>query len=138
MSKNFVFIKKEGRPVVALFVHGLRGDIEMTWGALSKLLRDDSTFAADVAFWGYTTGILGKVPTVWQAAEQLQTEMRVRLSPYRRMILVGHSLGGLVIRAAVVRALKQGRVEDCERIDHIVTLATPNDGAELAGLLARF
>jgi surfactin synthase thioesterase subunit len=138
LSKNFVFVTHKEEPVVVLFVHGLRGSLESTWKAFAKLLRDDADFGADVALWGYTTGVIGKVPTIWQAADQLQTELRLRLKSYRRIILVGHSLGGLIIRAMVVRALQEGRVDDLDRIDHILTLGTPNDGVELARLFKRF
>lgn len=138
MSQSFVFVRNRARPVVALFVHGFRGDSKRTWDALRSVLENDATFAADVGLWSYSTGALKKVPTVWDAADQLQTEIRVRLSAYRRIVLVGHSLGGIVIRAMVVRALQEGRIEDCERIDHIVTLGTPNDGVQFAGIVAKF
>jgi esterase/lipase len=121
-----------------LLVHGFRGDSAKSWRALAETVEDDAGFPADVATWGYTTGAIKSVPTVWEAAEQLQTEMRVRLAEYQQVVLVGHSLGGLVVRAVIVRALQENRIEDCERIAHVVTLGTPNDGVQFAAIVAKF
>lgn len=51
-------------------------------------------------------------------------------SPTGTVLLVGHSLGGLVIRAACASTGLRGRVAG------IVTLGTPHKGSILAGLLA--
>lgn len=134
MAQNFLFIKQTDSPTIGVLVHGLRGDVRKSWERLITLFSEDKEFTADLACWGYPTKVLGRVPSVWQAAEQLQTELRVRLEHYGKIVLIGHSLGGLVIRAFVISALRAGRVEDCERIAHIVALATPNDGNEMASI----
>lgn len=51
-------------------------------------------------------------------------------SPTDRVLLVGHSLGGLVIRAACAHP------ELCGRVAGVVTLGTPHQGSALAGLAA--
>lgn len=51
-------------------------------------------------------------------------------SPTGTVFLVGHSLGGLVIRSVCARAALRGRVAG------IVTMGTPHRGSRLAGLLA--
>lgn len=51
-------------------------------------------------------------------------------SPTGRVLLVGHSLGGLVIRAACAHPGLSGRVAG------VVTLGTPHQGSALAGLAA--
>ena len=137
MPAGFNVIRSSGKAALIVFVHGFRGG-DNTWRAWEALLQEDDEFPADAAAWSYTSRALSKSPTIWEAAEQLRTELRVRLSSYQRLILVGHSLGGLVIRAAVVRSLQQGCIEECERLAHIVTLATPNDGVQLAAILGRF
>jgi hypothetical protein len=78
------------------------------------------------------------MPDIWEAATQLQSELRHRAADYRDIVLVGHSLGGLLIRALVVAALKESRIEDVQRIKHIVTFATPNDGVEIADIVSFF
>ena len=135
---NFLFVKKAEFPTLAVFVHGFRGDVKSSWESLIPLMEGDDKFSADVALWGYPSGVFKRTPSVWQAAEQLQTELRVRAPDYDAIVLIGHSLGGLLVRALVVAALKEGRFTDIERIAHIITLATPNDGQELAALLGRF
>lgn len=53
-------------------------------------------------------------------------------APGGRVLLVGHSLGGLVIRAACADARLGGTC----RVAGIVTLGTPHQGSTLAGMLA--
>jgi len=49
-----------------------------------------------------------------------------------RVLLIGHSLGGLLIRAACAEA---GSEADGVRVAGVVTLGTPHQGSTLAGLL---
>jgi pimeloyl-ACP methyl ester carboxylesterase len=47
--------------------------------------------------------------------------------------VVAHSLGGLVLRSAIAEGLSQGHVWT-ERLQHVVSLGTPHDGAPLERL----
>jgi pimeloyl-ACP methyl ester carboxylesterase len=128
-------IEKANAHSVVIFVHGLGGDLETTWGNFPFLIQEDTDLAAVAIFlWGYPSGFVGNVPNIWEASRQLQTEIRFRLSKYNDIVLVGHSLGGLVIRAMVIDALKNGRRDDIKTVKHIVTFGTPNDGSQLASI----
>ena len=132
-------IQKPNAHTVVVFVHGLGGDLDATWGKFPSLLQSDSDLAAVAIFlWGYPTGFFRHVPGIWEAAKQLQTEIRIRLSNYKNVVLVGHSLGGLVIRATLIDALKNGRGDDIKTVKHIVTFGTPNDGSQLASIARAF
>jgi pimeloyl-ACP methyl ester carboxylesterase len=132
-------IEKPNAHTVVVFVHGLGGDLEATWGNFPSLLQGDSDLAEVAIFlWGYPTALFRHVPDIWEAAKQLQTEIRIRLSKYKNVVLVGHSLGGLLIRAMVIDALKNGRRGDIKSIKHIVTFGTPNDGSQLASIASYF
>lgn len=50
--------------------------------------------------------------------------------PVRRLVLVGHSMGGLVARSALHQAFEQGRAWP-HRTRHLVCLGTPHTGAPL-------
>jgi pimeloyl-ACP methyl ester carboxylesterase len=138
-TSKFAFIRNAKSPVLVVFVHGLTGDAETTWGSFPALLAEDSGLSrVDVCVWGYPTKIAGHMPGIREAATQLQSELRHRAADYRHIVLVGHSLGGLLIRALVVAALKDSRIEDVQSINHIVTFATPNDGVEIADIVSFF
>ena len=132
-------IKKTDATTVVVFVHGLGDEFETAWGNFSSLLERDPDLAAVAIFlWGYPSGVIGYYPEISEAAKQLQTEIRNRLSEYDEIILVGHSLGGLVIRAMVIDALKNGRGDDIKTVKHIVTFGTPNDGTQFASIASFF
>jgi pimeloyl-ACP methyl ester carboxylesterase len=63
----------------------------------------------------------GLVRAVQQAAQD---------APEGRVLLVGHSLGGLVIRSACAHPSMQGKVAG------VITMGTPHQGSTLAGLIA--
>jgi hypothetical protein len=116
------FIKKTNAVTVVVFVHGLMGNYKMTWGTFPTLLREDTDLGdLDIFLWGYPTKLVGRVPTIWEAAQQLQTELRVQLDQYTKIVLVGHSLGGLVICAMVLDAVDNHRENDLAGLRHIVT-----------------
>lgn len=105
---------------------------------MTNVLDQDSDLHVDVALWGYTTHLFRRSPSVDEAAAQLRTELRLRTRDYGGVVLVAHSMGGLIVRAAVIAALQEGHVEDCHPIRHVVLLGTPNDGLDLARVIGRF
>lgn len=134
-----IFVRNDNSPAVVVFVHGLGGDAVSTWGLFPTLIASDPDLRDfDVFLWGYPTKVVGRTPSISEAATQLQTELRHRLGNFQSVVLAGHSLGGLLIRALIVHALEQSRIEDVERVNHILTFATPNDGSELAQIARLF
>jgi pimeloyl-ACP methyl ester carboxylesterase len=133
-----IMLEKPNAPSVVVFVHGLTGNAITTWGEFPALLHNDTEVCASVFLWGYPTGLFGYFPSVADAAAQLETEIRIRLKSYQNIVLVGHSLGGLVICRFIIDALKAGRIEDINRIKHIVTFATPHDGVMVADVVKFF
>lgn len=141
-------MKATGKPRV-VFIHGLDGDIRKTWMANSK---DQNTLwprwigeATGCPVWllGY-----GAAWTRWKAdtmplprqatavIERLSNEPTLFEGP---LILIGHSLGGLVIKTA----LQHGMSRDVERhrelarnIKGIVFVGTPHFGSSLASIAA--
>ena len=59
-----------------------------------------------------------------------------RRHPGRHVDLFAHSQGGIVARTLLARAAAAGGV-DVPAIDHLVTFASPHEGASLAGVAAR-
>lgn len=138
-SKSKFYKKHEVGEDLIIFVHGLCGSSTDTWDAFPKLLSEDEDLEAlDIYIMGYLTTFLGSPPSISLIAEHLLSELRVRFPEYKRIILAGHSLGGLVIRTAILKALEQGRGNDLSNIIHIITFGTPNDGSQLAQIVSWF
>ncbi|MBI5520087.1 MAG: alpha/beta fold hydrolase [Desulfovibrio sp.] len=121
--------RREARPgslPPVILVHGLYHN-PAAWFVLRRRLRRAGY--ADVRCYGYASFFRffediagGLARMVLEAA---------RNAPGGRVALVGHSLGGLVIRAACA----DERVRAQVRIAGVATLGTPHRGSTLAGML---
>jgi pimeloyl-ACP methyl ester carboxylesterase len=128
-----------------VFVHGLGGDIRKTWmhdpnddlSLWPRWVAEDAD--CDVLTVGYDAEISGWRGSAMEIPDQgvallnaLQVTKELRGRP---LILVGHSMGGLVIKEAVVQASTLGdlRLERVlEDLAAIAFVATPHQGAHLA------
>lgn len=118
-----------------VFVHGFGGHPKLTWGRFPTLLADDPDLPQlSVKSWGYVSGLLRRCPGIAQLADQLMTYLSVGQSKPEHIILVGHSIGGLVLLQAVVTELvgERAREYPVNRVERIALFATP-----LAGILVR-
>jgi pimeloyl-ACP methyl ester carboxylesterase len=122
--------RKNGRAV--LFVHGFNGDRFATWTAEEKdsflvLIASDPDLADfDVFTFSYRTSLLAG-DTVEQIARQLGDEIDGPLSDYR-VILVAHSMGGLVCMRYILNRLERGHRLP---ILGLLMYGTPTTGTEL-------
>ncbi|SFD69191.1 AAA family ATPase [Streptomyces aidingensis] len=126
----------EPRRLGVVFVHGFNSGPE-TWDTLRDLIAEDDglAFAGTLAF-EYTTGLVRlrpdrRIPTLSTVADSLKTYLEVRTPGSLRLMLVGHSMGGLVIQRYLVRMLNEGRGAELSRIRRVVLFATPNTGSEI-------
>jgi pimeloyl-ACP methyl ester carboxylesterase len=128
-----------GHRAVAVFVHGgFSGSA--TWEPLLARLRADIRVARhyNLLTFGYDTprvrwSVTRRIPRLTDVADQLRTWINshdvARSAPC--LVLVGHSLGGLVIQRFIADALISGRGKELERIRGVVLIATPNTGSQL-------
>ncbi|MGQ3296590.1 esterase/lipase family protein [Reyranella sp.] len=137
--------------ISVIFLHGLLGDPGTSWGATSAFLNSDAElkghFRAD--FFRYAAGLAAWLPVIkylpwvrnWpvfrrairiqDVALGLGTHIDTVHGPDAPLVLVGHSMGGLVIREYLLNELAQGRGH---RIKSALLFAVPNKGANLAAL----
>lgn len=130
-----------------VFVHGLGGDARSTWMHNSK---DHTTLwpnwigkDAECNVWvaGYDAALSGWTNAAMHLTdlgEALFAALQVeRGLQERRIVLVGHSLGGLVIKSGMTQAQVLGdpqRLLLLERIAGVVFIGTPHQGSGLASV----
>lgn len=128
-----------------IFVHGLGGDARATWMHNSKdhttlwpsWIGDDVGCNVWVA--GYGAALSGWTDAAMHLSDlgetlfaALQAEQSLQ---GRNIVLVGHSLGGLVIKSGMTQAQVLGdsqRLLLLKRITGVVFVGTPHQGASLA------
>ncbi len=125
-----------------VFVHGILSEPAM-WDSFAELIDGDEDLKrADVRVlrFGYATGAvqvhpLRVLPSLDTVADSLKEFLATEAGGFERLVLVGHSQGGLVIQRCLVRMLAEGRGSELERIKRVVLLACPNTGSQfLLGL----
>ncbi len=117
---------------IVVLVHGL-GRTEDSWlekddrpGLRDRLVTESPATPVMVR---YNTGrhVSDNGAELAQLLEQL---FRCWPTPIESMALVGHSMGGLVIRSACLIGNEAGK-DWTKRLDHVITVATPHLGAPL-------
>lgn len=120
---------------LVLFVHGLGGrryGPHSTWGRFPELLFGDLP-EADVALYSYST-LLGRW-RFWRSVEldaeakELASALRDSLSRYHSIVLIGHSMGGLLSKAAVCELIWDKERDTLARIGGLILMATPQLGS---------
>ncbi|SOY94514.1 conserved hypothetical protein [Cupriavidus taiwanensis] len=153
------FITNNKRDSVILFVHGFTGGKETwkhdKHGYFFEQLLQ-STFVNDhfdVAVFEYftrlsdlyadATTVIGTVLSLFKSSKHkakknigieeisnlLRTRIRFDLAAYRNIVVIAHSMGGLVTKSCILKDLRGG---ECSRIKLLISLAVPHLGANLA------
>jgi pimeloyl-ACP methyl ester carboxylesterase len=120
---------------LVLFVHGLGGTrygSKSTWGNFPRLLFEDFP-ECDIALYEYST-LTGRFP--FTRSVSLDEESRVfadlvrdQLRAYSTIILMGHSMGGLLCKAMIEKLVVRGDRNALARIGGLLLMATPQLGS---------
>jgi pimeloyl-ACP methyl ester carboxylesterase len=121
--------------VLLLFIHGLGGD-STTWGQFPALLQSDLALKGrfDFEFFRYPSNTV-RFPWSKQSiriqdlSRAMRTELGARFANYSDVIVVAHSMGGIVAQKYIVDELKE-RLK--LRIKGLALFAVPTEGAQLA------
>ena len=138
-----------------VFTHGL-GASEGFWGSTIDVVRSHERFMGhEIQTWGYRTNrqpeplILKRpIQTIrgWkhqslpEVGEELWSNLRSWSDKHDEIVLVGHSMGGLVSAAALVHGFMSGEDRDvslCAKLRGLICIATPFAGASSAEMLAQ-
>lgn len=133
---------KDKKRKLLVFVHGISGNALCTWEVPGKehgmfpLLKkqEDVKKAFDIYSFGYPAGFFDTGAfTIVGAAKRLNEKLRDVGKEYSEIIIVAHSMGGLV----ALEALTTESVI-AEKVTRLFTYSTPYDGAEIAELAQKF
>jgi triacylglycerol esterase/lipase EstA (alpha/beta hydrolase family) len=127
--------KCNGSLGLILFVHGLAGSRLGTWGNMLKVISSDESFREyNYDCYSFPTSLFrlpfsGRRAGVRELSEGLDTYINTYHREQENILLVGHSLGGIVARFYV---LDQVRLKRASAIKGIALYAVPNTGAGIA------
>lgn len=130
---------------LVIFVHGLGGSrygAKSTWGSFPRFIFEDLP-DADIGMYQYRTAA-GRLR--FTKSVSLEDESRVfadllrnRLAAYGTTVLVGHSMGGLLCKAAIHQLATRGDRNTLARLGGLILMATPQLGSlRVPGFLSFF
>jgi len=118
-----------------VLVHGLGGDTHATWGRFPELIAADPALGKYEALaFGFPTSLLrfpfsSRSVKIQTLAGGLRTFIEARCSDADNVVLVCHSLGGVVARRYLVDEVKRAARL---RVRGLLLYAVPTNGAGLA------
>jgi pimeloyl-ACP methyl ester carboxylesterase len=120
-------------PNVIVFVHGIFGDSEESWGGTPNQLISSPTFGNfNCGSYGYGSKYI-QLKSPEQFVEQLVLWIKVNLAHYDNIYFVGHSMGGLFVQHALTLMLtREGQRAIAAKVRCCFQIASPVSGAMLA------
>ncbi len=123
--RSKIILSKHSPTSLVVFVHGFRGDAMETWQQFDELTISRKAFKhADILFFGYDayhSNVLASASFLFDLLDRAtvspatlvgshqQLLIDARKGGYARIVLVAHSLGAVVSRWAILRAVEEGR-----------------------------
>lgn len=143
-EKNRVWVRKDlHRDKLIVFVHGFNSSNATAWGEFPSLMQNDDRFEDfNILLYGYPTRICSSVDNIREEGDVLASFLNDTFEgnrpTYSRIILVGHSMGGLVVIKALLN-LERDHFPVLPKQDlRVVTFGTPYMGVENTDLLPSF
>jgi len=147
MLPDITWIRRSSRPRnLALFAHGFTGHPTETWTEFPALIEADPDLAKyDCCFWGYDTSLdphffkrlfWSDNPKVETLGQSLRAQLANTAVDYGKIVLVAHSMGGLVVQLFLLEEMRRESRDHLDRITEVVLYATPSNGLIKAALAA--
>ncbi|HVY94352.1 MAG TPA: hypothetical protein VHA14_16440 [Bryobacteraceae bacterium] len=147
-ERSRVILSRHKPDTLVIFVHGFRGDALETWQDFDQLVITNPRFKnADFIFFGYDaylSNVLAGASFLYNLLNDLEENpasvtsitnpniAAARREKYKRIALVAHSLGAVVCRWAIVRAVEEGK--DWRSRLRLLLFAPAHTGSDLAHL----
>lgn len=124
-----------------IFIHGLSGSASGTWGDMHKVLSHSEELSSYAyACYTYPTCLInfpwkGKMPGIQEISEGFRSFVESNYDANDELVVVAHSLGGLIARHYLLEADKAKRNH---QVVGLITYASPLNGSGLADLAKLF
>lgn len=144
------WIRQQNQGKVIVLIHGIGAkDPRIYWQKFLSVLMDDEKFHDfDLFIWQYPTHVkLGSIqnllemvqrktlretaPSIEILGSAWNTTYDTEFQTYHEVILVCHSMGGLVVKSWILDALEKGESAKLFALCHIAFYATPQQGAPI-------
>lgn len=139
VSKRSAYYTTRDDLDTVVFVHGLGGHYQKTWGKFPELLVDDPDLPTiDILMWGFASGMLRPlVHDTQTVGRQLLSAVGTQITDGNSVYLVGHSMGGLIILEGLVDEMRNQRAAQhpSSSIAQISLYASPVSGSMAAAML---
>jgi pimeloyl-ACP methyl ester carboxylesterase len=119
---------------LVVFVHGLGGEAHATWGRYPEFILSDR-IGADVGLLDYESGLRRRPGrSIGLGGHASAFSHSIRDIKYRKVVLVGHSMGGLLCKAAIRELLNSDTrdsdgVPGVDKVAGLLLFATPQAGS---------
>lgn len=117
-----------------VFVHGFNGDTLKTWtGFIEQIITDRDFSNSDILFYGYSTFESQAYTHSTVLTKDLNEFLEKYDINYKKIIIIGHSLGAIITRYAVINAYEK-KYKWAEKIK-IYLFAPAHNGARIQNLI---
>lgn len=136
--KRGAFVGEPHKLDTIVFVHGLGGHFDTTWGLFPDLLAKDPELPRmDIYLWGYRSGAVKRfVHGTTTLGKHFVGEIELHVNDQNGAFLVGHSMGGLVILEGLVGQMRRERAQTHPStcVQQISLFASPVSGSMAAAI----
>ncbi len=128
-----VFYESPNANNAIIFVHGFSGEAWKTFGKIPDFLAEDARMEGwDMFPFGFSENVdpkLGKevfasISDIDRVSENLSAAIKYKFGKYKRIAIIAHSLGGLVVQRSILNLNSAHR----DRLSHVILFGTPSNG----------
>jgi esterase/lipase superfamily enzyme len=131
-------IREPDRKLLLVMVHGYNSSNDKAWGKFPEIIKaekDKAFLGFNVLRYGYGSNACRNEVDISDRGDGLRSVLSDELKQYDGMIIMGHSIGGLVAMHGLIK-LAKAHQRDLERIPvTVMTFGTPYSGVQGAELL---
>jgi len=138
---TIVPIRYQGHSSIICFVHGFCGDPLQTFHPLPSYIENEEKLQGwDIISIGYSTNIMPNIgkgiwsatPDINKISDYLVSNLELIFKGYSQVVLIGHSMGGLVLQKAMIK------LQNINPVTHVLLFGTPSGGLKKAWFLKWF